>query len=105
LYREGNFAKAIDFFEAAIQNNDGEAIYHARLASAVIQARRSATRAINAAQRAIELDPYNLEHKFTLAHVFETIGSKSNAEKIYEDILRWDQGNPRAQACLANLKR
>lgn len=105
LYKEGNFAKAIEFFEAAIQNNDAEGIYHARLASAMIQARKSATRAIDAAQRAIDLEPYNLEYKFNLAIVFEAIGSKSNAKKIYEEILRWDAGNARASIALEALKK
>ncbi|OPZ08863.1 MAG: Tetratricopeptide repeat protein [candidate division BRC1 bacterium ADurb.BinA292] len=104
-FKEQNYTKAIEFFDAAIQNNDGEPNYHARLAVALVQAKRSATRAIEAAQRAIELDPYNLEHKFILATIFVTIGSKSNAQKVYEDILRWDAGNARAQQALKELNR
>lgn len=104
-FKEGNFAKAIEFFEAAIQNNDTEGIYHARLASALIQARKSATRAIDAAQRAIDLEPYNLEYKFNLAIVFEAIGSKTNAKKIYEEILRWEPGNPRATMALEAMRK
>ncbi|MCE5231322.1 DnaJ domain-containing protein [bacterium] len=105
LYKEGNYAKAIDFFEAAIQNNDAEAVYHARLATSLIEARKSATRAIDAAQKAIDLDPYNLEHKFDMAYIFERIGSKTNALRVYEDILRWDAGNHRAQAGIAALNK
>ncbi len=105
LYKDGNFIKAIDFFEAAIQNNEAEAIYHARLAAALIEARKSATRALSAAQRAIDLDPYNMEHKFNLAMIFTRIGSKSNAMRIYEEIMRWDNGNLRAQQALAELKK
>jgi tetratricopeptide (TPR) repeat protein len=105
FFKEGNFAKAVEFFEAAIQNNDTEGIYHARLAASLIQARKSATRAIDAAQRAIDLEPYNLEYKFNLAMVFEAIGSKSNAKKIYEEILRWEPGNARATMALNALKK
>ncbi|MEN6624757.1 MAG: DnaJ domain-containing protein [Candidatus Sumerlaeia bacterium] len=105
LFNEGNFLKAIDFFEAAIQNNDSEANYHARLAMSLIEARKSATRALDAAQKAIDLDPYNLEHKFSLAYIFECIGSKSNARKTYEDILRWDAGNQRAQSGIVMLNK
>jgi tetratricopeptide (TPR) repeat protein len=103
LYKESNFSKAIEFFEAAIQNNDAEAIYYTRLASALMQARKSATRAIDASQKAIELDPYNVAHKFVLASIFEAIGSKSNACKVYEEILRWDEGNIQARSALAAL--
>lgn len=104
FYKENQFVKAIDFFEAAIQNNDTDPNYHARLALALIQARKSASRAIEAAQRAIDLDPYNMEHKFNLAFVFETIGSKTNAQKVYEEILKWDAGNIRATAAMKELK-
>lgn len=103
--KEGNSRKAIDFFEAAIQNNDTEAIYFSKLSMALIQARKSATRAIDLAQKAIALDPYNAEHKFTLAFIYETIGSVSNARKIYEDVLRWDTGNKQASLCLDSLKK
>jgi len=105
FYKEANYVKAIEFFDAAIQNNDTEAVYFARLATALIQAKKSATRAIDAAQRAIDLDPYNLDHKFDLAAIYETIGSKTNAQKIYEEILRWDAGNARALMGLTMLKK
>ncbi len=105
FYKEGNFVKAIEFFDAAIQNNDQEAVYFARLSTSLIEARRSATRALDAAQRAIDLDPYNHEHKFNLALIFEKIGSRTNAQRIYEDVLRWDPENWRAQDGLKNLTR
>lgn len=104
FFKEGNHLKAIEFFDAAIQNNDAEAVYHARLAVSLIQAKKSATRAIDAAQRAIELDTYNLDYKFDLGTIYETIGSKTNAQKTYEEILRWDAGNARALQALARLK-
>ena len=104
-HKENNFRKAIELFEAAIQNNNTEAIYHSHLAMALIQSRRSATRAIESAQRASLLDPYNIEHKLTLAFIFETIGSTSNAQKVYEDILRWDSDNKQARLCLDSLKK
>lgn len=103
-FKEGNFAKAVDFFEAAIQNNDTEAAYHARLAASLIKARKSASRAISVAQRAIELDPYNMEHRLVLAEIFVTIGSTTNAQKVYEEILKWDAGNVRAIEGLGGLK-
>lgn len=105
FFKEANYIKAIDFFEAAIQNNDTEPNYHARLAMTLIEARKSATRALDAAQKAIDLDPYNLEHKFNLAYIFEQIGSKTNARKVYDEIMKWDAGNERAQAGLNALNK
>jgi len=103
LVKAKDYAKAAEFFEAAIANNDSEPAYHASLGMALIQAKRSASRAIDAAERAIELDNYNLDYKFTLAQIYETIGSKSNAIKTYQEILRWDSGNQMAQQILRTL--
>ena len=103
LVKAKDYAKAAEFFEAAIANNDSEAAYHASLGMALIQAKRSASRAIDAAERAIELDQYNLDYKFTLAQIYETIGSKSNAIKAYQEILRWDSDNKMAQQILRTL--
>ena len=96
LVKAKDYAKAAEFFEAAIANNDSEAAYHASLGMALIQAKRSAS-------RAIELDNYNLDYKFNLAQIYETIGSKSNAIKAYQEILRWDSGNKMAQQMLRTL--
>lgn len=104
-FKDNNFSKAIDFFDAAIQNNETEAGYHAKLSLSRIHAHKSATRAIDAGQKAIELDPYNMDYKFNLAMIFETIGSKSNAQKIYDEILRWESDNVRAKSALQALKK
>jgi tetratricopeptide (TPR) repeat protein len=101
--KDNNPAKAISFFEAAIQNNDQEPHYHAKLALTLIKEHKSATRAIEHAQRAVDLDAYNLEHRFALAFIYETIGSETNARRHYQEILRWDAGNLRAKEGLAAL--
>ena len=49
------------------------------------------------------MDTYNLEFKFNLAHIYETIGSKTNAVKTYEESLKWDEQNLMAQQMLREL--
>lgn len=105
LLKENEYAKAVSFFEAAIANNDTEGVYYARLAHSMIQARKSASKSIEAALAAIELDKYNLDFKFNLAHIYEAIGSKTNAIKVYEEILKWDSGNQVAQQMLRTLNK
>lgn len=105
FFKDGNMTKAIDFFDAAIKNNETDPLFHARLALALIQDRRSASRALEHAQHAIELDTYNLDYKFNLGYIYETIGSTSNARKVYEDILRWDGENVRAREALQGLDK
>lgn len=105
LLKDKDYAKAAEFFEAAISNNPNEAQYHARLAATLIEAKKSVTRAIEAGEKAIELDKYNLDYKFNLAHIFQTIGSESRAKEMYEDILKWDDKNEMAAQMLRDMKR
>lgn len=105
LLKDKDHAKAAEFFEAAIANNPNEAQYHARLAATLIEAKKSVTRAIEAGEKAIELDRYNLDYKFNLAHIYQTIGSESRAREMYEDILKWDENNEMAAQMLRDMKR
>jgi len=105
FFQLGEYARAIEFFEAAIQNNDSEALYHARLSKALMNARRSFTRAREMALRAIELDPYNIEYRLTLGEICEMAGSQTLAIQAYKDVLRWDAGNAEALSRLALLER
>jgi curved DNA-binding protein CbpA len=105
LARAGDYAKAVEFFDAAITNNDSEATYYANLGLALIEAKKSASKAIDSVRKAIELDAYNQNFRFNLAYIYETIGSKSNAKRVYEEILRWEPENQMAQQLLRKLNQ
>jgi curved DNA-binding protein CbpA len=105
LIKLRDYAKAIEFLEAAISNNPGEAQYYASLSMALVNAKKAASKAIEMAERAIELDTYNLDYKMNLAHIYQMIGSKTNAIRMYEEILRWDEKNEAAQQMLRELKK
>lgn len=100
----GEYSKAVDLFEMAIKNSDQEAVYHARLALSLLRSHRSFNRATEAAQRAIELDPYNSDYRLILAELYEGANIKSMAIATYEEILKWDPANEKAQMALENLK-
>ncbi|MBX7247257.1 MAG: DnaJ domain-containing protein [Candidatus Sumerlaeaceae bacterium] len=104
LFSSGDYAKASEFFEVAIKNNPGEASYHARLALTLLRGHRSFNRAIEAAQRAITIDPYNSDYRLVLAELYESAGISSMAIKTYEEILRWDATNDKAKAGLETLQ-
>lgn len=104
LLQSGDFHRAAEFFEVAIKNNDEEPIYHAKLAQTLLRSHRSFSRATDAAQRAIDLDPYNTDYRLILAELYENAGSTSLAVKTYEDIMKWDPANERAKIALASLK-
>lgn len=104
LFNTQNFAEAVPFFDAAIQNDDTKVIYHLKLAIALIRSRGSYTRAVEHAQRAIESDPYNVEHKMVMADIHETAGAVTAARKMYEEVLKWEPGNATAKMRLDLLK-
>lgn len=105
LMNAQEYGQAAPFFEAAIQNDDAKAIYHAKLAVALIRSRGSYNRASQAAQRATEIDPYSVEFKFILAEVHETAGAVSAARKVYEDIIKWEPNNNMAKNQLQLLEK
>lgn len=103
LYALGDYERACEFFEAAIKNNENEAVYHVKLGLALMRSRQGFNRAVSAIQRAIELDPYNVEHRLALAEIYETVGSMSLAIRTYQEILKWDATNSRALERLTAL--
>ena len=98
LFQAEEYERAVEFFEAAIKNNADEAVYYIKLSIALIKSRRSFTRAVECAQRACELDSYNLDYKLALADIYETVGSRSLALKQVEAVLKWDATHEKALA-------
>lgn len=103
LYNAGDYSRACEFFEAAIKNNDSEPVYHVKLGMALMRAHKPFSRAVRAIQRAIEMDPYNIEHRLALGDVYEMVGSTSLAIKTYQEILKWDPSNQEALNRLTQL--
>jgi curved DNA-binding protein CbpA len=104
LMSAGDYSKAAECFDNAIKNNDEEAVYHARLALALLRSHRSFTRATEAANRAISLDPYNSDFRLILAELYENANSKTMAIQTYEEIIKWDPNNTKARIALDQLK-
>lgn len=103
LFNSGDFHRAAEFFEVAIQNHKEDAAYHAKLAQSLLRDQRSFSRATQAAERAIELDPYNSEYRMILAELYLAAGSKTRAIQTYEEVLKWDAANEKATAALNEL--
>jgi DnaJ-class molecular chaperone len=104
LFKLQNFKEAKGFFEVAVQNDpESEAQYHLKYAQTLMKIKSSFSKAVEHAERACEMDPYNLEFKLVLASVNEAAGVNSRAKAIYEDILKWDPENVNAKQRLQFL--
>lgn len=105
FYKSADFKKALPFFEAAVNNDpDSEAHYHMKFAICLMRTKGSFTRAVQAAERAVQMDTYNLEFKLGLGEIYETVGITSKAIKVYQDVLKWDAENERAKFRLQQLE-
>ncbi len=103
-FKAQEWEKARPFFEAAVQNDpDSEPHYFNKYAQCLIRSQGSFTKAVEAAQRAVEMDSYNLEFKLTLGEIYEAAGVPSKAKAVYEDVLRWDAENGKAKQRLAGM--
>lgn len=103
LFNAQDYHKAIEFFDAAISNDDSNSVYFAKYAVCLIRCKKSFTKAVEFMQTAIEMDPYNIDYKMQLAEIYESAGTYTNAKKIYEDIIKWDSQNDKAKRRLAYL--
>lgn len=103
LMAAGDFNKAVEFLDVAIKNNENEPAYFAKMAQACLKSNRGFNRATEAAQRAIQLDPYNSDFRLILAEIYEKANIKSLAIKTYEEIIKWDPMNEKAKQAIAIL--
>jgi len=99
----GDYDQAVGFFEAAIKNDDSEAVYFYRLAMAMVHGRKSFSRTVESCNRAVEMDPYNMDYKLLLGEIYEKAGGVSKAKDIYEEILKWDSTHEMARQHLTAL--
>jgi DnaJ-class molecular chaperone len=74
LMKGGESKRAIEFLEAAVENNPEEPLAHAKLAEALIDSKKSFTRATEHAEKAIELDPWNSRLRLILGRIYEEAG-------------------------------
>ena len=102
--KQTDYKKALPFFEAAVSNDpESEPHYHMKLAICLVKTRGSFSRAVAAAERASEMDTYNMEFKFGLGEIYETVGITSKAVVVYNDILKWEPENDKAKLRLKLL--
>ncbi|MCD6385749.1 DnaJ domain-containing protein [Candidatus Sumerlaeota bacterium] len=103
VFNAGDYPRALSFFEVAVNNAPENPTYLGYLALSLVKSRKGLNRAVDLCKKAIQIEPFNIEHLLRLGEVYETIGSLSLAKKTYEEVLRWDNKNPVAQERLKSL--
>ena len=103
LYLSGDFGKSVDFFETAVQNCDTEPLYFARLAQAMMKSRRSFTRMVEAAEKAVHLDPYKSEYRLIMAEIYKAANMPTKELAVCKELLKWDPENVKALARVQEL--
>ena len=103
IAKSGDYEKSVNFFQAAIDNDDTEPLYYYRLAKSMMKARKSFTKSVEICKQCIEMDPYNMDYQLLLGEIYERAGGYSMAEKVYRKILKWDATNLKAQKRLQML--
>jgi tetratricopeptide (TPR) repeat protein len=86
---QGKFEEAMESFAAAIDINDGKAIYYDRLSATLIKVGLE-SEAFNAGEAAMALEPDNLDYRFHLAEIYRQIEGWDRAVVNYEKIIERD---------------
>ncbi|MBI1291279.1 DnaJ domain-containing protein [bacterium] len=105
FWKSTDYKSALPFFQTAADNDpDSEPHYHMKLAVCLMKTRKSFMKAVEAAEKACQMDNYNMEFKFNLGEIYEAAGVLSKAKEVYEDILKWEPDNQKAKLKLGLLK-
>ncbi|CAN5342697.1 hypothetical protein BH09SUM1_BH09SUM1_23040 [soil metagenome] len=105
FWKNADYKKALPFFEAAVNNDpESEPHYHMKLSVCLMRTKGSFNRAVEAAEKACEMDAYNMEFKLALGELYETVGITSKAQKVYEDVMKWEPENQKAKMKLSLMR-
>ena len=104
-FRERNWVQAADNFHRAAELQPGNARTWYLLALACAENRRWQQQAVNAIDRACELDPINIEYLKLGGRILSGAGLAARAEKFYTAALRWGGPDPSIDEALQKLKK
>ncbi|MBI3621588.1 MAG: DnaJ domain-containing protein [Nitrospirae bacterium] len=100
----GNVKEAIASLEAAVQQDDSKARYHALLGQALATVPNHREDAEAELKRAIELEPANADYHIVLGVVYLQAKALGKALVRFEEALRWDPSSAKAKQLLEQLK-
>ena len=102
-FNSGDFKRAVEFLDVAAQNDSQNARYLSLLALSLVRSHQRIAQAIDLCKQAVEIEPFNQEHRLRLGHIYRMIGSTSLAKEMYEGVLKWDSSNLEARENLREV--
>jgi tetratricopeptide (TPR) repeat protein len=106
FWKNTDYKAALPFFQTAVDNDpESEPHYHMKLAICLMKSKKGFSKAVEAAEKACQMDSYNMEFKFALGEIYESAGVMSKAFEVYQDILKWEPENQKAKMKLNVLKQ
>jgi curved DNA-binding protein CbpA len=104
-YNEGDFVSAKEHFLMSVNHdpNDPKGFHYLALASS----RNPSTmrQAVQAIEKAVALEPYNLVYLKAAGLLCKRAGLSAKAERYLEDALRWDAENQEIRSALDDLRK
>ncbi|MBI5025691.1 MAG: DnaJ domain-containing protein [Nitrospirae bacterium] len=103
-YKAGNFNKAINLFQTAINLDSQSPLYYSWLGLALSNMPDKLSEAKKWCEKAIKLSPHNSDYYVNLALIYREAGIKSMAVRYLKEALKWDPENQRALSWLYELE-
>jgi len=85
---------AIDLLKTAVRMEPGKAEYYSALGMALAEKPHRLHEAREMCEKALEMEPYNVENHINLGLVYKKAGLHARARKQFENALRWDPEHP-----------
>ncbi len=104
-FRERNWVQAADNFHRATELQPANARAWYLLALACAENRRYQQQAVNAIERACELESINVEYLKLGGKIIAEAGLAARAEKFYTAALRWGGPDPAIEEALQKLRK
>lgn len=96
---------AIDLLKAAIRLEPEKAEYYSTLGTALSEKPRRLHEAREICEKAVEMEPYDVDNYVNLGMVYRKAGLEIRARKQFEKALRWDPNHRLARAQLGVSNR
>jgi len=88
---------AIDLLKAAVRLEPDRAEYYSLLGLTLSEKPRRLHEAREHCEKAVEIEPYDVQNYINLGLVYKKAGLKIRAQKQFEKVLQWDPENPTAR--------